>query len=65
MVPGSFHRKVIMDKDQIAKILYYAIGCILVYYILKALLPYIELVLALWGGWYLFQEYQRNRRNRP
>jgi hypothetical protein len=54
-----------MEKDQIAKLICIAVGCVIAFYVLMWLLPYIELFLALCGAWYLFQEYERNnRRNR-
>jgi uncharacterized BrkB/YihY/UPF0761 family membrane protein len=53
------------DKDQIAKFIGIAVGCVIAFYVLMSLLPYIELFLALCGAWYLYQEYERNnRRNR-
>jgi hypothetical protein len=50
-----------MENDNIAKIIGWGIVCLIAYY----LFPYIELFLALCGGWYLWQEYERsNQRNR-
>ncbi len=57
-----------MDRrtnEQIAKIIGIGIGCVIAFYVLMWMLPYIELFLALCGGWYLWQEHERNnRRNR-
>ncbi len=50
-----------MEK-QIFKIVGYAIGAIVFYYLLVALLPYIELFLAFCGAWYIWQEYQKDNR---
>ena len=57
-----------MDRnkhDPIIKLISFALGCVIVFYIFMWMLPYIELFLALCGAWYLWQEYERNnRRNR-
>ncbi len=53
------------DKDQLAKIICYGIGCLVAYWILLWLLPYIALAFALYAFGYLFLESNRNnRRNR-
>jgi len=52
-----------MEKDQIAKLVCIAIGCVAGFYIFMWMLPYIELFLALCGGWYLFEQHQKNNRN--
>ena len=68
MVPGSFQQEVQWietTKTKSPKSSATAVGCVIAYYILMWLLPYIVLFLALCGAWYLFQEYERNnRRNR-
>jgi uncharacterized membrane protein YccC len=52
-------------QGQIAKFIGIAIGCVIAFYVLVWLLPYIELFLTLCGAWYWYQEYERNnRRNR-
>jgi hypothetical protein len=53
-----------MEKDQIVKFICIAVGCVIAWYVLMWMLPYIELFLALCGGWYLFSEYQKNNRHR-
>jgi hypothetical protein len=57
-----------MDRNteqQIAKIIGIGVGCVIAYYVLMWVLPYIVTFLALCGAWYLWQEYERNnRRNR-
>jgi len=54
-----------MEKDQIAKIICFVVGCVIACYVILWLLPYIEMFLALCGAYYLLQEYTRNnRRNR-
>ena len=49
-------------QDQIAKFICIAIGCVVGFYVLMWMLPYIEFFLALCGAWYLYQEYERNNR---
>lgn len=51
-------------KDQTAKMICFAVGAIIAIYILLSLLPYLVMFLALCGAWHLYQEYERNRRNR-
>jgi len=57
-----------MDRnknDPIIKLISFALGCLMVFYIFMWMLPYIEIFLALCGGWFLWQECERNnRRNR-
>jgi len=53
------------DNDQLAQIICYAIGCLIAFYVLMALLPYVVAFFAILGVGYLYHEYQRNnRRNR-
>ena len=52
------------QQDQIAKIICYAIGCLVAYYVLMALLPYVIAFLAILGAGYLYNEYQKNNRPR-
>ena len=67
-MPGSFSQEVQWidkPKTKSPNSSAIAIGCVIAFYILMWLLPYIELFLALCGAWYLYQEYERNnRRNR-
>jgi uncharacterized BrkB/YihY/UPF0761 family membrane protein len=51
-------------QDQIAKFICYAIGCLIAYYILMALLPYVIAFFAILGAGYVFHEYQKNNRRR-
>ncbi len=57
-----------MDRNtnqEIAKIIGIGVGCVVAYYVLMWVLPYLVIFLALCGAWYLWQEYERNnRRNR-
>lgn len=50
------------EKDQIAKIVCFGIGCLIAYYVLLALLPFIELFLALIGAAVIYCQYQKNNR---
>ena len=50
-------------KDQLVQIIGYAIGCVIAYYVLMALLPYVEVFFALLGAGYLYHEYQKNNRH--
>jgi hypothetical protein len=53
------------SKDQLTKIMSFAIGAIVAIYVVLKVLPYLVMFLALCGAWYLYQEYERNnRRNR-
>ena len=52
------------QQDQIAKIICYAIGCLIAYYVLMALLPYVIAFFAILGAGYLYNEYQKNNRRR-
>ena len=52
-----------MNEQQIFKIVGIGIGCVAGYYVFMALLPYIEMFLAICGAWYLYQEYDSNNRN--
>ena len=53
------------DKDQMAKIICYGVGCIFAYWLLMWLLPYIALALALYAfGHLVFASNRNNRRNR-
>jgi hypothetical protein len=67
-VPGSFSQEGSMDpnqQDQLAQIICYAIGCLIAFYVLMWLLPYVVGFFAILGVGYLYHEYQRsNRRNR-
>ena len=54
-----------MDRNteqQIAKIISIGVGCVIAYYVLLWVLPYLVVFLALCGAWYLWQEYERNNR---
>ncbi len=54
-----------MDKDQIAKIVCYGIGCIIVYYIFLWVLPYVALGFALYAfGYLVLENHRKNRRKR-
>jgi uncharacterized BrkB/YihY/UPF0761 family membrane protein len=54
-----------MDQgDKIAKFICYAIGCLVAYYVLMALLPYVIAFFAILGAGYLYNEYQKNNRRR-
>jgi len=55
-----------MDKDQVAKMICFAIGCLIAFYAIYLLLPYVVLFFALMGAGYMYQEWTRNnnRRNR-
>jgi hypothetical protein len=53
------------NKDQMAKIICYGIGCLIAYWVLMWLLPYIAFFFALYAFGYLILESKRNnRRNR-
>jgi hypothetical protein len=53
------------DKDQMAKIICYGIGCIFAYWLLMWLLPYLALAFALYAfGYLIFESNRNNRRNR-
>ena len=52
------------QKDQIAKLVCIAVGCVIAFYVFMWFLPYIEMFLAICGAWYLWQEYQKNNRRR-
>ena len=53
------------DKNQLAKIICYAAGCLIAYEIFLSLLPIIEMFLAIVGLGCLYHEYQKNKwRNR-
>jgi uncharacterized BrkB/YihY/UPF0761 family membrane protein len=52
------------DKDQVAQIICYAIGCIIAFYVIMSLLPYVVMFFVIMGAGYLFHEYQRNNRRR-
>jgi len=51
-----------MDKDQTAKIICYGFGCLIAYYVLMSLLPYIAIGFALYAFGYLVMENGRNNR---
>ena len=57
-----------MDKDQIAKIVCYGLGCVIAYYVLMWLLPYLAIGFALYAfGWLVIEngrDKSKNRRNR-
>jgi hypothetical protein len=53
-----------MDKDLIAKIVCYGLGCIVAYYLLMWLLPYIAIGFALYAFGYLVIQSNQNNRNR-
>ena len=50
------------DKDQLAKLICYGIGCLFAYYLLMWLLPYIALSFALYAFGYLILQSNRNNR---
>ncbi len=53
------------DKDWIAKIACYAVGCFIAYWILLWLLPYLALGFVLYAfGYVLLESKRHNRRNR-
>jgi uncharacterized BrkB/YihY/UPF0761 family membrane protein len=52
------------QQDQIAKFICYAIGCLIAYYVLMALLPYVIAFFAILGVGYLYNECQKNNRRR-
>jgi uncharacterized BrkB/YihY/UPF0761 family membrane protein len=52
------------DKDQLAQIICYAIGCVIAFYVFMALLPYVVAFFAILGAGYLYHEYQKNNRRR-
>ena len=52
------------DKDQLAQIICYAIGCLIAFYVLMALLPYVVAFFAILGVGYMYHEYQKNNRRR-
>ena len=52
------------DKEQLGKIICYGIAAFIAYNILTRLFPYVLGVLAILGVGYLFNEYQKNNRNR-
>jgi hypothetical protein len=49
------------DKEQIGRIICYAIACFIAYNLLMALLPYIEGALAFIGVGYIYYQYQKNK----
>jgi uncharacterized BrkB/YihY/UPF0761 family membrane protein len=51
-----------MGRNNTAKIVCCAIGCLITYNILMALLPFIEMILAFIGAVYLYHEYQKGKR---
>ena len=51
-----------MDKLNIAEILCWAIGGIVVLYVLMTALPYIVLFLALCGAWHLWGQYNGSKK---
>jgi len=51
-----------MDQDQIAKLICFAVGCAIAFYVLMWLLPYVVLFFALLGAGYIYQEFQKNNR---
>jgi hypothetical protein len=51
-----------MDKDQIAKFMCFAAGCLMAFYVLIYLFPYVVLFFALMGAGYMYQEWTRNNR---
>lgn len=51
------------NNEWIAKVICVGIGCVAAYYVLMWLLPYIVILLALCGAWYLWQEYERRNRH--
>ena len=53
-----------MDKDQIAKIVCYGLGCVMAYYLLLAVAPYLALGFALYAFGYLVMQRNRNNRRR-
>ena len=51
-----------MDQDQIVKLICFAVGCVIAFYVLMWRLPYVVIFFALIGAGYMFQEYQKNNR---
>ena len=54
-----------MDRNteqQIIKIICFCVGCVIAFYVLMWVVPYLVIFLALCGAWYLWQEYQRDKR---
>jgi hypothetical protein len=56
-----FSKGVLMDAR---KLISYLIAGVVGYYIAIAILPYVVLFLAAYGGWHLYQEYQKNRKRK-
>ena len=52
------------DKDQLAQIICYALGGLIAFYVLMALLPYVVAFFAILGVGYIYHEYQKNNRRR-
>ena len=53
------------DKDFMAKVVCYGLGCVIAYYVLMWLMPYLALGFVLYAFGYLVMESKRNnRRNR-
>jgi uncharacterized BrkB/YihY/UPF0761 family membrane protein len=50
------------EKEQLAKIVCYGLGCLIAYYILISLLPYIVAFLALIGAATIYSEYNKGKR---
>jgi uncharacterized BrkB/YihY/UPF0761 family membrane protein len=53
-----------MDQDQIVKIICYGIGCVIAYYLLMALAPYLVLGFALYAFGYLIMQTRNDRSKR-
>ena len=52
------------QQDMLAKIICYAIGGVVAFYVLMPLLPYIVAILAIVGAGYLYREHQRGNRRK-
>ena len=72
--PGIFHGAWLFSqefngsdkpKNKSPKSSAIAVGCVIAYYVLMWLLPYIVMFLALCGAWYLLQEYQTEQSTQP
>jgi uncharacterized membrane protein len=52
------------QQDMLAKIICYAIGGVVAFYVLMPLLPYIVAILAIVGAGYLYREYHKGNRRK-
>ncbi len=53
-----------MDRNQTARLICFAIAAIIGVHIFMALLPYLVKFLAFCGAYYLWQEYEKNKKGR-